>query len=111
MSDDGFRSVFLSIFENLFIRQFGYPAFYQAVSIKSTFEPITTPLKWVLADAACKVSMIPFNIASGLWREMQMVPKHRILFKNFNFKKFQKILAGGEEKQIKVSRALDTRGA
>ena len=54
---------FLSIFENLVIRQFGYPAFYQAISIKSTFEPITTPLKWLLADAACKVSMIFFNIA------------------------------------------------
>ena len=62
-SDDGFRSVFLSIFENLVIWQFGYPAFYQAISIKSTFEPITTPLKWLLADAACKVSMIFFNIA------------------------------------------------
>ena len=55
--------LFLSIFENLVIWQFGYPAFYQAISIKSTFEPITTPLKWVLADAACKVSMIFFNIA------------------------------------------------
>ena len=54
---------FLSIFENLVIWQFGYPAFYQAISIKSPFEPITTPLKWVLADAACKVSMIFFNIA------------------------------------------------
>ena len=54
---------FLSILENLVIRQFGYPVFYQAISIKSTFEPITTPLKWLLADAACKVSMIFFNIA------------------------------------------------
>ena len=46
MSDDGFRSVFKSIFENLVIRHlspFGYPAFYQAISIKSTLEPITTP--------------------------------------------------------------------
>ena len=64
MSDDGFRSAFLSIFENLVIWQFGYPAFYQKISNKSTFEPITTPLKWVLADAACKVSMIFLNIAS-----------------------------------------------
>ena len=32
--------------------------------IKSAFEPITPPLKWVLTDAACKVSMIFFNIAS-----------------------------------------------
>ena len=33
-------------------------------SITSAFEPITPPLKWVLTDAACKVSMIFFNIAS-----------------------------------------------
>ena len=54
---------FLSIFENLVIWQFGYPAFYQAISIKSTFEPITTPLKRVLADTAWKVSASVENFA------------------------------------------------
>ena len=68
MSDDGFRSVFLSIFENLVIWQFGYLAFYQKISIKSSFEPITTPQKWFMADAACKVSMIFFNMAP-VWAE------------------------------------------
>ena len=50
---------------------YAYSPGFKQFSIKSTFEPITTPLKWVLADAACKVSMIFFNIASGLWWEMQ----------------------------------------
>ena len=90
MSDDGFRSAFLSIFENLVIWQFGYPAFYQAISIKSTFEPITTPLKWVLADAACKVSMIFFNIASGLWWEMQNGAKTLNFTQEFYFLKISK---------------------
>ena len=89
MSDDGFRSVFLSILENLVIRQSGYPAFYQAISIESTFEPITTPLKWVLADAACKVSMIFFNIASGLCWEMPNGVKFLIFMSVFGFSRLR----------------------
>ena len=88
MSDDGFRSVFLSIFKNLVIRHlspFGYPAFYQAISIKSTFEPITTPLKWVLADAAWKVSASVENLAPVWAGKCKMVPKHWILLKSFTF--------------------------
>ena len=80
---------FLSIFENLVIWQFGYPAFYQAISIKSTFEPITTPLKWVLADAACKVSMIFFNIASGLCWEMPNGVKFLIFLGVFGFSRLR----------------------
>ena len=76
---------FLSIFENLVIRQFGYPAFYQAISIKSTFEPITTPLKWVLADAAWKVSASVENFASVWAGKCKMVPKHWILLESFAF--------------------------
>ena len=76
---------FLSIFENLVIWQFGYPAFYQAISIKSTFEPITTPLKWVLADAAWKVSASVENFAPVWAGKCKMVPKHWILLKSFTF--------------------------
>ena len=43
---------------------YAYSSGFKPFSIKSAFEPITPPLKWVLADAACKVSMIFFNIAS-----------------------------------------------
>ena len=43
---------------------YAYSSGFKQFSIKSAFEPITPPLKWVLADAACKVSMIFLNIAS-----------------------------------------------
>ena len=48
------------------VGQNGYAYFFgfKRFSIKSAFEPITLPLKWVLADAACKVSVIFLNIAS-----------------------------------------------
>ena len=42
---------------------YAYSSGFKPFSIKSTFEPITPPLKWVLTDAAYKVSMIFFNIA------------------------------------------------
>jgi hypothetical protein len=125
-SDDGFRSVFLSIFENLVIWQFGYPAFYQKISIKSTFEPITTPQKWFMADAACKVSMIFFNMAP-VWAENCKMDCQNTEFYSrvLLFKNFDKSLPGGppgppgpprggrtkKKKKIKVSRALDTKGA
>ena len=58
--DEGFMPVL--IFDKSF--GYAYSAGFTPFSIKSAFEPITPPLKWVLADAACKVSMIFFNIAS-----------------------------------------------
>ena len=41
---------------------YAYSFGFKPFSIKSAFEPITPRLKWVLADAACKVSMI-FSIS------------------------------------------------
>ena len=41
---------------------YAYSFDFKPFSIKSAFEPITPPLKWVLADAACKVSII-FSIS------------------------------------------------
>ena len=58
-------------------------------SIKSAFEPITPPLKWVLADAACKVSMIFFNIASGLCWEMPNGVKFLIFLRVFGFSRLR----------------------
>ena len=37
---------------------YAYSFGFKPISIKSAFEPITPPLKWVPTDAACKVSMI-----------------------------------------------------
>ena len=49
---------------------YAYSSGFKPFFIKSAFEPIAPPLKWVLADAACKASMIFFNIASGLRWEL-----------------------------------------
>ena len=43
---------------------YAYSSGFKQFSIKSAFEPITPPLKWVLADATCKVSVIFLNTAS-----------------------------------------------
>ena len=43
---------------------YAYSSGFKPFSIKSALEPITPPLKWILVDAASKVSMIFFNIAS-----------------------------------------------
>ena len=40
---------------------YAYSFGFKPFSTKSAFEPITPTLKWVLADAACKVSMILFE--------------------------------------------------
>ena len=53
--------------------------------IKPTFEPITTPLKWILADAAWKVSASVENFASIRAGKYKTVPKHSILLQNFVF--------------------------
>ena len=53
-----------------------YSSGFKPFSIKSAFEPITPPLKWVLADAACKVSVIFLNIASIQAGKSKMVQKH-----------------------------------
>ena len=80
---------------------YAYSSGFKPFSIKSAFEPITPPLKWVLADAACKVSMIFFNIASGFWWEMQNGAKTLNFTQEFYFLKFRKILAGGEKQKLK----------
>ena len=56
--------------------QHGYAYFFgfKSFSMKSAFEPITPPPKWVMADAACKVSVSVANIASiraGKWTMVQ----------------------------------------
>ena len=75
----------------VFDESLGYAYFscFKQFSIKSAFEPITPPLKWVLADAACKVSMIFFNIASGLCCELHNGVKFLILFEFFDFRDFE----------------------
>ena len=63
---------------------YAYSFGFKPFSIKSAFEPIITPpLKWVLADAACKVSMIFFNIASGSCWEMPNGVKFLICIRVF----------------------------
>ena len=49
---------------------YAYSSGFKQFSIKSAFEPIPPLLKWGLADAARKVGMIFFYIASGLCWEM-----------------------------------------
>ena len=60
------------------VGQHGYAYFFglKAFSIKSAFEPITPPLKWVMADGACKVGVIFVNIASIQAGKRKMVQKH-----------------------------------
>ena len=50
---------------------------------------MTTPLKWVLADAPCKVSMIALTIAPILSQEMQDYAKTLILTRRFVFSRHQ----------------------
>ena len=54
---------FMPIFDELL--GYAYSSGFKPFSIKSAFEPITPPLKWVLADAACKVSIIFFQYRVG----------------------------------------------
>ena len=68
---------------------YAYSSGFKPFSIKSAFEPITPPLKWVLADAACKVSMIFFNIASGLCWEMPNGVKFLIFIRVFGFSRLR----------------------
>ena len=70
----------------------GYAYFFgfKQFSIKSAFEPITPPLKWVLADAACKVSMIFLNIASIQAGKFKMVQKTLIFFWDMGFRDFNR---------------------
>ena len=71
------------------VGQHGYAYFFgfKSFSIKSAFEPITHPLKWVLADAACKVNVIYLNIASIQAGKCKTVQKH-IIFEDFGFRDF-----------------------
>ena len=68
---------------------YAYSSGFKPCSIKSGFEPITPPLKWVLADAACKVSMIFFNIASGLCWELHNGVKFLIFIRVFGFSRLR----------------------
>ena len=68
---------------------YAYSCGFKPFSIKSAFEPITPPLKWVLAGAACKVSMIFFNIASGLCWEMPNGVKFLIFIRVFGFSRLR----------------------
>ena len=68
---------------------YAYSFGFKPVSIKSAFEPHKPPLKWVLADAACKVSMICFNIASSLCCEMHNGVKLLIFIRVFGFSRLR----------------------
>ena len=71
---------------------YAYSCGFKPFSIKSAFEPITPTLKWVLADGACKVSVIFSNIASIQAGKCKMVPKHWFLLKIIVFATSCKIL-------------------
>ena len=74
-------------------RQLGYANYFgfKHISIKSAFGPITTPLKWVLADAASKVSMTVLNITPIQSQEIQDYAKTRILTRRFWFSRYQAV--------------------
>ena len=57
---------------------YAYSSGFKAFSIKSAFEPITPPLKWVLADAACKVIVIFFEYRVDPSWEVQNGAKTKI---------------------------------
>ena len=78
---EGFMRIFWFILDHLDMQIHWFLTF----SIKSTFEPITTPLKWVLADAAWKVSASVENIESIRAGKCKMVPKHWCLLEYFVF--------------------------
>ena len=67
---------------------YAYSSVFNPFSIKSAFEPITPPLKWVLADAACKVSVILFNIASIQAGKCTIVQKQRFFVEALGFHDF-----------------------
>ena len=68
---------------------YAYSLCFKQFPIKLTFEPITHTLKWVLADAACKVNTIFFNIASGLCWEMPNGVKFLFLIWVLDFRDFE----------------------
>ena len=78
---------FISIFNELL--GYAYSSGFKPSSIKSSFEPLTLPLKWVLADAACKVSMIFFNIASIRAGRCTMVQSVSFLYEFLDFRDFE----------------------
>ena len=61
------------------VGQRGYAYFlgFKAFSVKSTFEPITPPLKWVLANVACKVSVNSFEYRVNPSWDMQNGAKQK----------------------------------
>lgn len=58
-------------------------------TVKPAVEPITTPLKWVLADAVGKVSTIFLNIVPIQCREMQNYSKSLVLTQRCIFSRHQ----------------------
>ena len=71
------------------LRGYAYFFGFTPISIKSAFEPITPPLKWVLTDGALKISLIFFNIASIRAVGCPMVQKHRFFLEFFSFRDFE----------------------
>ena len=67
---------------------YAYSSGFKAFSIKSAFEPITPPLKWVLTDAACKVNMIFQYRVDPSW-EMHNVVKFLIFIRVFGFSRLR----------------------
>ena len=68
---------------------YAYSFGFKPFSIKSAFEPITPPLKWVLADAACKVSMIFFEYRVDPSWEMHNGVKFLIFIRIFGFSRLR----------------------
>ena len=68
---------------------YAYSSGFKQFSIKSTFEPITPPLKWVLTDAACKVSMIFVQYRVDPSWEIHHGVKFQIFIRVFGFSRLR----------------------
>ena len=62
---------------------------FYAFLLKSAFEPITTPLKWVLTDRAWKVSVTVFPMGSYGAGKCPLVKSCWFFLVNFDFFKIQ----------------------
>ena len=67
---------------------YAYSSGFKPFSIKSTFEPKTPPLKWVLTDAAYKVSMIFQHRVYPSW-EMHNGVRFLIFIRVFGFSRLR----------------------
>ena len=64
---------------------------FYAFLLKSAFEPITTPLKWVLTDRAWKVSVTVFPMGSYGAGKCPLVKNCWFFLMNFDFSKFSTV--------------------